>query len=115
MAIDRFHFSPIQQARPTFGRWSFLPPASQTIAIRVFFITLAAAVDGTRVRIVYNHAPIASQALNPQNYAINNGLSVFSVSQETVTTFVLTTSPQGPGVSYTLTASNIFDTNGNPI
>lgn len=94
---------------------AFGPQVPFQIGITKFFIILAGAVDGTHVKIVFNRTPVASEALNPVNYAINHGLNVVGVTQETDVTFTLQTTPQDPGTQYTLTATNIHDLDGDPI
>lgn len=71
-----------------------------------------------QVRITFSEAVVmttdANGALNVSNYLIE-GLSVFTVTQESSSQVLLTTSPQVIGQTYKLTVLNIEDLNGNPI
>jgi hypothetical protein len=80
-------------------------------------ISLAYAPDGLQVQVIFNVPVVVSEALVAANYVITGGagLTVFSVTQETANSYLLATSLQIPGFSYTLTVSNIHDIYGNPI
>lgn len=72
-------------------------------------------IDAFTLRVIYTEAVEAAGALDPANYAFTGGLTAQSVTQETDATYIVTTSQQTAGVSYTLTVSNVTDTSGNPI
>lgn len=79
-------------------------------------IALAAqVVDGTHVRVIFSEEVNASDALTSVNYAIDNGLSVLSVTQESGASFILETTSQSPSIVYLVTCSNIRDALGNLI
>ncbi len=77
-------------------------------------VTLAAAEDGLHVKVIFSEAVVESEALTAANYSIP-GLTVSSVLKETSQVYVLTTSAQTPGASYTVTVSGIHDLQGNVI
>jgi len=77
-------------------------------------VVLAAADDGLHVRVVFSEQVVEAEALLAANYSIP-GLTVSAVRKETNQVFVLTTSAQTPGTSYTVTVSGIHDLNGNLI
>lgn len=72
-------------------------------------------IDGRTIVVIYSKPVIVSGAILPANYAINNGLSVLSVTEIDAQTYQIGTSVQTSGTAYTLTASNIFDIFFNPI
>jgi hypothetical protein len=72
-------------------------------------------IDSRNIVLIFAKPVIASGALVPGNYAVNNGLSVTSVTQINSQTYQLGTTVQTSGTVYTLTASNIFDIFFNPI
>lgn len=78
-------------------------------------IAQASAIDAFRVRVIYSEPVVVSEATNPANYSVSPTLSVFSVTSDSSSNFIVTTSQQTPGTSYTLTASNIHDEKGNLI
>jgi hypothetical protein len=75
----------------------------------------AVPINPNTVRLVYNEAVKTSEALVLTNYAINKGLSLRSVKQESGVSFLLTTTNMTPNVLYTVTVSNIHDIAGNPV
>lgn len=86
-----------------------------SIGINGFFVALAGAIDGTHVKVLYSKPPVVSDALNAENYTINNGVSVLGVVQETALSFILTTSPQTPNVQYTLFVTGVHDMAGDAL
>lgn len=78
------------------------------------YVVIAGPTDGTHLTVIFSEVVVAEEALNPANYSIP-GLTVTDVRQETLLSYVLTTTPQNPGQTYMLTASNIHDLSGNLI
>lgn len=80
-------------------------------------LAMAGAPDGFHVRVIFNEPVRAVEALVAGNYTITGGagLTVYDVVQETAQTYVLRTSLQVVGQSYTVTANNIRDLAGNLI
>lgn len=74
-------------------------------------------VDARHLEVTFSEAVVTAEALNTANWLITGGagLAVQSVAQVTSSVYTLTTAAQVPGTSYTLTASNIHDLNGNLI
>lgn len=72
-------------------------------------------LDYQTIRIVYSESVEFMSATNPNNYSINNGLSVLNVSRETDNIYILTTTPQAAAVTYTVTVTNVLDSKGNPV
>jgi hypothetical protein len=81
------------------------------------FVSLAGAEDGFHVKVIFSEPVVVSEALVPGNYVITGGggLTVFEVTQETAQSFILRTSMQTVGQTYTVTVSNIHDLLGNLI
>ena len=75
----------------------------------------AVAIDSTHVRVIFSEVVVEAGALEVTNYVIDNGLVAVSVSKEAPTQYILETSKQTAGVSYTITVSNITDEALNPI
>lgn len=96
-------------AQPTSYTWGVV---SETTPPTLLF---ARAVDARTVDVTFSEPVVASEALLVANYAINNGLTVESVTQLTADSFRLRTSLQTAGTSYLVTASNIHDLAGNLI
>jgi hypothetical protein len=94
-----------------------------------FGLAYIAPIDGTHIRVIFSEAVVVSEALTTSNYVISipgrgggggggHGLStptVISVAQETDLTFILTTTPQDVGQTYSLTVSGIYSLNGDLI
>ncbi len=76
-------------------------------------IAITQVIDARTIDVIFSERVNKYDALNETNYTINNGLSVVSVAQLSTTIFRLTTSKQTVGTSYTVTASNIRDDQGN--
>ena len=76
------------------------------------FVSLAAAEDGFHVQVIFSESVLESEALIAGNYNIP-GLTVYGVSKITDLVYLLTTSLQTVGASYTVTVSNIHDGQGN--
>lgn len=78
----------------------------------------AVALQRNSLRVVFSEAVVMTTgtngALRLGNYLIE-GLVVGAVMQESPSRVIITTSPQTPGVVYTLTVLNVEDLNGNPI
>lgn len=80
-------------------------------------LLFARPVEATTVDLTFSEPVVVSEALVETNYVITGGagLTVTAVQQISGTVFRLTTSPQVPGQTYLVTASNIHDLNGNAI
>lgn len=70
-------------------------------------------IDARVVEVIFNNPMVLAEATNPANYEIDGGITVSAVTRVTSTTYRLTTSKQGLGVSYNLTVSGIHDIYGN--
>lgn len=81
------------------------------------FVALAGAQDGYHVKVIFSEPVQTAEALVPSNYVITGGggLSVYEVTQETAQTYILRTSLQTVGQTYTVTVSNVKDLVGNLI
>ncbi len=76
-------------------------------------ILITQVIDARTIDVVFSEPVNKYDALNETNYSVNNGLTVVSVAQLSASIFRLTTSKQAVGTSYTVTASNIRDNQGN--
>ena len=83
-----------------------------TIAPLVTTITY---VDPAHITITFSEPVNDTRALDTQNYTATGSLGITAVTKVNDTTYALTTLHQAPGISYTLTVSNIIDRAGNPI
>lgn len=72
-------------------------------------ILMVRTVDARTLEVFFNEAVNPGDALNSANYSIDNGLQVVSVTKVTPVQYLITTSKQVEGISYTVTASNIRD------
>jgi hypothetical protein len=88
---------------------SFVAVAASPIAAQ------AQSIDERHVRVIYSEPVITADALTATNYSITPPLDVVSVSQETQTTYVLTTGPQVQGTVYTINIVNVRDLSENPV
>jgi len=81
------------------------------------FVALASASDALHAKVIFSEAVLEAEALISANYLITGGagLTVYGVVKETDQVYVLTTSLQVSGQSYTVTVSNIHDLYGNLI
>jgi hypothetical protein len=81
------------------------------------FVALASAQDALHAKVIFSEAVVEAEALVAANYIITGGagLTVYNVTKETDLVYVLTTSLQVVGQSYTVTVSNIHDMYGNLI
>jgi len=81
------------------------------------YIYEAVAIDGRHLRVIFSERVQTSYALNAANYTITGAsdLIVYSVTMETESVFILTTSLQAPGQLYQVTAANILDLDSVPI
>jgi hypothetical protein len=77
--------------------------------------SFAQAIDARHVRIVFSEPVVGADATNIGNYSITNSLNVISVQQESSTSYVLYTSQQTSGTSYSITVYNVRDLAGNPV
>ena len=82
-----------------------------------FNLTGANPGTNTSVDLTFDHALAVTPALtSPGSYSINNGMTVFAVAQISPTQVRLFTTPQVPGVVYTVTVSLvILDTSGDTL
>jgi hypothetical protein len=80
-------------------------------------IFMAQSVDSRTLRIIFTESVVGADALDTANWTItgSGGLAVLGVTQETTREYLLTTSPQTAGASYTVTAYNIRDLALNPV
>lgn len=79
------------------------------------YIANAISLDSFTVRVFFSEAVVQADAIDPANYGVVPPLTIYSVTPETASIYVLTTSQQTPGQNYDLTASNIRDLHNNPI
>lgn len=79
------------------------------------YIAQASSLDAFHVRVVFSEPVIVSDALTAGNYGIVPSITVYSVYQETPLNFVLVTSEQTTGTSYTVTVNNVRDLKQNPV
>lgn len=75
----------------------------------------AQSINIRKVRVVFDVAMKINEATDPVNYEISPPLSVTLVVAEDDHTFIVTTAPQVPGNTYTITASDMHDINGNSV
>lgn len=75
-------------------------------------IQIVKVVDTRLIDVVFSN-PMSIDALNSNLYSVSGGLRVFSVKQLSQSIYRLTTDPQVPGTSYTVTATGIKDIYGN--
>lgn len=78
-------------------------------------IAMVDVLDSVTIRIFFSEAVVESEASNLANYSFDNGLQAIEITRENGFTYLMTTSTQTAGQSYTITASNIHDVNGNLI
>lgn len=79
------------------------------------YIANAISVDTFTVRVFYSEAVVEADAVIIGNYGVSPPLTIYSVTPETASVYVLTTSAQTPGQSYTLTVNNVRDLHNNPV
>lgn len=72
-------------------------------------------LDAFTLRVIYNEAVVQSEATNTTNYSFTSGLVALQVTAESSSVYLVTTTQQIAGQSYTLTVSNVHDLNGNAI
>jgi hypothetical protein len=78
-------------------------------------IVSATVSDPDTVIIAFSAPPDYTSALTPGNYSIDNGLSVVTLTPVLPNSVRVDTSEMTPGVTYTLTISNVTDPAGNPL
>lgn len=78
-------------------------------------IVMARSVDARTMEVIFSEPVLESDALNPTNYTITNGLKALSVSKVTPVIYRLTTSKQAVGTAYNVTVSEVRDLQGNEI
>lgn len=78
-------------------------------------VSIAQSIDARHVRVIFNEDVQEAGALTLGNYSFDNGLVGLAVAKETSKTYIVTTTPQTPGLTYLVTCSNIVDIAGNPI
>lgn len=78
------------------------------------YIALAASLGGHSLKVIYSEPVVAADALDIANYSIP-GLTVLGAAYETDSVYILTTSLQTPGTSYTVTVTNVRDLKNNPV
>ncbi len=88
---------------------TFLAVAESPVA------SLCASVDARTVRVTFSEPVISEDALEATNYSIDPPLTVYSVSAESDSVYLLTTDPQENAVEYTLTIINVRDLSENPV
>lgn len=82
------------------------------------YIALAASIDGIHVKVIFSEVVVQAEALNTANYLISgipSGLTILGITQETLLSYILTTTPQNVNQSYTVIATGIHDLAGNLI
>lgn len=79
------------------------------------FILNVEVLDAFTLRVIYNEAVVTAEATNVTNYSFTSGLAALQIISESSSVYVVTTSQQTAGQSYTLTVSNVHDLNGNVI
>jgi len=77
------------------------------------FIVITQTIDTRTVLVHFNETINELDGRNENNYSANNGLSIISAEKVSNTIYKLHTSLQTVGTSYTITASNIRDAQGN--
>jgi hypothetical protein len=76
-------------------------------------ILIIKSIDEHTIQIVFSEPVNTHDALNINNYAADNGLTITGASKISSTIFNLTTSKQAVGTVYQVTGSNIRDIDGN--
>lgn len=80
-----------------------------------FVASVGSLGDPQALTVVFSEPVEAASALNPANYAINNGVTVTGAAFGTdPRTVVLTTSPMAPKIVYTLNIANVRDRASTP-
>ncbi|NNG27943.1 MAG: Ig-like domain-containing protein, partial [Ignavibacteriaceae bacterium] len=95
-------------SNPTIGAYKYVPRGPDIIPPEVTGATL---LDSITLKITFSEPLDPSTAQNPNNYSINNGITVVSALL-TGSVVTLTTSPHSIG-TYTVTVSNVEDLAGN--
>lgn len=72
-------------------------------------------LDATTLRVIYSKGVVQSEATDIANYAFTGGLQALAIVSESPAYYLVTTSPQSPATSYTLTVSGVHDLDGNLI
>ncbi|MCZ6703777.1 MAG: discoidin domain-containing protein, partial [Ignavibacteria bacterium] len=93
---------------PTIGAYDYVPQGPDLTPPDVTGATL---LDSITLKITFSEPLDPSTAQNPNNYSINNGITVVSALL-TGSVVTLTTSPHSYG-TYTVTVSNVEDIAGN--
>ncbi len=93
---------------PTIGAYEYVPRGPDLTPPDVTGATL---LDSITLKITFSEPLDPSTAQNPNNYSINNGITVVSALL-TGSVVTLTTSPHSYG-TYTVTVSNVEDIAGN--
>lgn len=83
-----------------------LPPIPSSTPTPGPILIQASPVDGYHVRVTYAEPVVVSDATLALNYDVP-GLLVFDVVSESNTVYVIRTSLQTPGTTYTITANNV--------
>jgi hypothetical protein len=78
------------------------------------YIAMATPLDGHTLKVIYSEAVVSSDALDITNYSCP-GLTISAAVYETDSVYILTTSTQDPGASYTITVTNVRDLKNNPV
>ena len=96
-------------ANPTSYTWNAIPDGLPPTIIGV------AVLDAFTLRVIFSEGMVTSEATNTVNYSFTGGLVALQIVQESSSVYIVTTTQQVAGQSYTLTVSNVHDLNGNLI
>lgn len=75
-------------------------------------LNTAHSLDARTIQVIFAEKPLESDALQVGNYTVNKSIVVHSVTKNTDLVYVLKTSRQVAGTTYTVTA-NVRDADGN--
>jgi hypothetical protein len=79
------------------------------------FILDVIVVDAFTLRVIFNEGMVTEEATDTTNYTFTNGLVALQIVAQSASVYIVTTTQQAAGQSYTLTVSNVHDLNGNVI
>jgi hypothetical protein len=78
-------------------------------------VITAYAQTGTQFVLIFSEEVIESSATDLTHYGIVPALDIHSITKVNATTYIMNTSQQIPGQSYTVTITGVIDTAHNPI
>ncbi len=79
------------------------------------FIVMTRQIDARHIEVIFSEAVNENDAQDPTNYSISDGIETKTATKVSPYVYVLKTSKQLPGVSHTVTATNIRDLSGDEI